>query len=98
MKKYAMLLMNPAFDTEKGHACFGVDGIEHHILTIRCEQDAVKKASELADAGFGAIEVCGAFGEELARKMYDAAGHRLTVGYVTYPRDQEEANARFWES
>lgn len=44
--------MNPAFDTEKGHACFGVDGIEHHILTIRCEQDAVKKASELADARF----------------------------------------------
>ena len=50
MKKYAILLMNPAFDTEKDHACFWADGIEHHILTIRCEQDAVKKASELADA------------------------------------------------
>lgn len=58
----------------------------------------LKKQVNWRTPGFGAIEVCGAFGEELARKMYDAAGHRLTVGYVTYPRDQEEANARFWES
>ena len=51
---------------------------------------------ELADAGFGAIEVCGAFGEELARKMYDAAGRRLTVCYVVCPPDQLEATLRFW--
>ena len=51
---------------------------------------------ELADAGFGALEVCGAFGEDLARRMYDAAGHRLTVSYVVCPPDQLDAARTFW--
>ena len=63
---------------------------------MRNPEEAVAKAVELADAGFGTIEVCGAFGEELARKMYDAAGHRLTVCYVVCPPDQLEATLKFW--
>ena len=56
----------------------------------------MKKARELADEGFGALEVCGAFGENLAREMYQAADRRLTVSYVVCPKDQEEASLQLW--
>lgn len=96
MKKYAMILLNPSFNPYEHQACWVVNEIEHQILTVRNEQEALNKAKELADIGVGAIEVCGAFGEELARKMYDAADHRLTVGYVICPHDQEKALEKFW--
>lgn len=98
MKKYAMMFMNPLFEPSKQNARLDLEQIEHHMITVRDEQEAIEKAKELADHGFGVIEVCGAFGEELARKMYEETGHRLVVGYVTYPVDQEEALERFWNS
>ena len=96
-KKCAMMIMNPLFDPARDHARLDTSRVENHILTVRTPEEAVAKAVELADAGFGAIEVCGAFGEKLAREMYDAAGHRLTVGYVVCPPDQLEATLRFWQ-
>ena len=44
------------------------------------------------------FKVCGAFGADLARRMYEAAGGRVPVGYVICPPDQQEANGRFWAS
>lgn len=98
MKKYAVIFMNPLFEPSKQNARLDLEQIEHHIITVRDEQEAIEKAKELADHGFGVIEVCGAFGEELARKMYEETGQRLVVGYVTYPVDQEEALEQFWNS
>ena len=95
-KKCAMMIMNPLFDPAKDHARLDHEKVENHILTVRTPEEAVAAARCLADEGFGAIEVCGAFGEELARRMYDAADHRLTVGYVVTPPDQLEAAKRFW--
>ena len=71
-------------------------GVDSYIITVRSPEEAVKKARELADEGFGALEVCGAFGENLAREMYQAADRRLTVSYVVCPKDQEEASLQFW--
>ena len=97
MRKYAILIMNPCHDPEKDRALLTTsDGTEAHILTVRDPEEALAKAVELADAGFGALEVCGAFGEDLARRMYDAAGHRLTVSYVVCPPDQLDAARAFW--
>ena len=95
-KKCAMMIMNPLFDPDKDFARLDHAKVENHIITVRSPEEAVAKAKALADDGFGAIEVCGALGEALARQMYDAAGHRLTVGYVVTPPDQLEAAARFW--
>lgn len=98
MKKYAMMFMNPLFEPSKQKARLDLEQVEHYIVTVRNEQEAIAKAKELANCGFGVIEVCGAFGEELARKMYEETGQRLVVGYVTYPVDQEEALEQFWNS
>ena len=95
-KKCAMMIMNPNFDPAKDHARLDHAKVENHILTVRTPEEAVAKARQLADEGFGVIEVCGAFGEALARQMYDAADHRLTVSYVVTPPDQLEATLKFW--
>ena len=40
-------------------------GVDSYIITVRSPEEAVKKARELADEGFGALEVCGAFLEKI---------------------------------
>lgn len=95
-KKYAFILMGDHFDPQRDQACFRAGGVDSYIITVRSPREAVEKARELADDGFGAVEVCGAFGEKLAGEMYEAAGRRLTVSYVVCPSGQEEANLRFW--
>ncbi|MBS5138840.1 MAG: hypothetical protein KHY90_10735, partial [Clostridium sp.] len=84
----------------------GIDmGIANAILikvnqigTLTESLEAVQMAKELAEQGFGAIEVCGAFGEELARKMYEATGNKVSVGYIVCPPDQKELSDRFWQA
>lgn len=96
VKKYAFLLMNPTFHNQDIQ--IDVEGIEHHIVTVRNEQEALEKTKVLVEEGIGVIEVCGAFGEELAKQMWQACDRRIPIGYVTYPADQEEALALFWQN
>ncbi len=62
---------------------------------------SVEQACEVALAAVDAgeadfIEVCGAFGEEGCRKVIEAVGDRVPVGYVTYlPGDSERVDALF---
>lgn len=86
VKKWAMVIMNAGYDPEKDMARLDLEQVETHILTVRNPDEAVALAKRLGEEGFGAIEVCGAFGEELAKKMYEAAGCKVPVGYVTTPR------------
>lgn len=96
MKKWAMVIMNQGYDPEKDMARLDLEQLETHILTVRNPQEAVALAKRLGEEGFGAIEVCGAFGEELAAKMYEATGCTVPVGYVTTPPDQFEKALAFW--
>ena len=70
-KKYAFLLMGKDFNPQRDHACFSAGGVDSYIITVRSPEEAVKKARELADEGFGALEVCGAFGENLVVSGFD---------------------------
>ena len=65
MKKWAMVIMNAGYDPEKDMARLDLEQVETHILTVRNPEEAVALAKRLGEEGFGAIEVCGAFGEEL---------------------------------
>ena len=96
VKKWAMVIMNAGYDPEKDMARLDLEQVETHILTVRNPDEAVALAKRLGEEGFGAIEVCGAFGEELAEKMYEAAGCKVPVGYVTTPQDQFEKALAFW--
>ena len=96
MKKWAMVIMNAGYDPEKDMARLDLEQVETHILTVRNPEEAVALAKRLGEEGFGAIEVCGAFGEELAKKMYEATGCKVPVCYVTTPQDQFEKALAFW--
>ena len=96
VKKWAMVIMNAGYDPEKDMVRLDLEQVETHILTVRNPDEAVALAKRLGEEGFGAIEVCGAFGEELAKKMYESAGCKIPVGYVTTPQDQFEKALAFW--
>lgn len=94
-KKYAMLLMNPEFDSQ--HLQLDISNVEHHIITVRSIDEAIKCVMQLADEGFGAIEVCGAFGKTYANQLYEATSKRVPIGYVIYPENQVKKLMEFWE-
>lgn len=95
-KKYAMLLMNEDFVSQDVE--LNVPGIEHHIFTVCTEKQAIELVKKLVKEDFGDIEVCGAFGEELAKRMHEATDNIVPVGYVTYPEEQKRSVQIFWES
>lgn len=95
-KKWAMVIMNQGYDPDKDSARLDLEQVDTYILTVRNPEEAVELAKRLGEEGFGTIEVCGAFGEDLARRMYEATGCRVPVGYVTTPPDQFEKALAFW--
>ena len=50
---------------------------------------ACAAARELLEQGVGCIELCGAFGPDGARRIIEATGNRIPVGYVTHLPEQE---------
>ena len=46
-------------------------------------------SQELLEQGVGCIELCGAFGPDGARRIIEATGNRIPVGYVTHLPEQE---------
>ena len=51
-------------------------------------ETAERTAAALADEGYSAIELYGAFGEDGARRIIEATGRRIAVGFVThFPED-----------
>ena len=98
MKKDGILVTAPEKSTGKEKALVLTPEGERYSEKLlyslsRMEERAAKR---LGEEGFGAIEVCGAFGEELAKKMYEATGCKVPVGYVTTPQDQFEKALAFW--
>ena len=49
----------------------------------------IAAARELLEQGVGCIELCGAFGPDGARRIIEATGNRIPVGYVTHLPEQE---------
>ena len=50
----------------------------------------------LREEGFGAVELCGAFGPERARRLSEAVDHQLAIGYVVHdPALDERFDAFF---
>ena len=69
MKKFAFILMGAGYDPEKHQCCFEKENSENHIFTVRDFEEAKAKVVELFRAGYGAIELCGAYGKEKAEHL-----------------------------
>ena len=59
------------------------------ILTLLALLTLRVSAQELLEQGVGCIELCGAFGPDGARRIIEATGNRIPVGYVTHLPEQE---------
>ena len=94
--KFAFILMGPQYDPEKHTAHFELESKHTYIYSVRNFEEAEKKAKELLREGFGAIELCGAFGPELTQKIIDATENKIAVGYVTHFPSEDEKFLKFF--
>ena len=89
--------MNENCDPEKENISFETDNEIWYIRGVRNEQEAIELAKTLYEQGVGIIEVCGAFGEELSRKMYEATNNQVPVCYIKTPEGLEKQVDEFWK-
>lgn len=85
--KFAFILMgdfNPKQDISTMHGgmiqTIGVSGLD----------EAAEIAKDLYESGVECIELCGAFGEEGAKKVIAATQNKIPIGYVTHLSEQDE--------
>ncbi len=85
--KFAFMLMGP-YDPTKDDVLFQ-DG-STRMIGVPDIGTAERIAAELRSQGYKAIELCGAFGEDGARRIIEATGHGIAIGFVThFPEDDE---------
>ena len=83
-KKFAFLLMGPHYSPEIHHTAFETEKQITCIFTVRDFEQAKQKVLELAADGFGAIELCGAFGPQTAKEYAALTGNTIAIGYVVH--------------
>ena len=88
-KKFAFLLMGNHYEPEHHQACFETEKQLTYIFTVKDFEAAKEKVGELAKQGFGAVELCGAFGEEKTRELIALTEGRIAMGFVTHFPEQD---------
>lgn len=83
---FAYLVMGP-FDSRTDRAAIH-DGMIQ-VIGVADVQDAIAVAKELQEEGISCIELCGAFGPENAKKIIDATGNTIPIGFATHLPEQE---------
>lgn len=95
-KKFAFLLMGDHYDPEIHHAAFETARQTTCIFAVKDFDGAISKVKELREAGFGAIELCGAFDPEKAGQLAELTGNQIAIGYVIHDSGMDGAFARFF--
>ena len=84
--QFAFLILGD-FDAARDRA--EICGGRARIWGVANLDEACAAAKALARQGVGCIELCGAFGGEGARRVIEATGNRLPIGYVTHFPEQD---------
>ena len=95
-KKYAFLLMGADFDVTQNQVCFETEKLISCLYTVRNPEEAKTKVTELENEGYGAIELCGAFGSELADELITLTKGKIAIGYVIHNPEQDDLFAKFF--
>ena len=96
-KKFAFLLMGAHYDPQQHSARFETEKQVTYIYTVNTMDEALEKAAAITEDGVGAIELCGAFGEGMARRIIDMTEGKIAVGFVVHLPEQDEIFARFFQ-
>lgn len=83
---FAFIIMGD-FDPRQDRAA--IHGGSARMVGVADLEQACEAARELCAAGVECVELCGAFGEEGARRVIEATGGRVPVGYVTHLPQQD---------
>ncbi len=89
--KFAFIIMGE-FDAARDMA--EIHGGKACLMGVSTIEEACTAAKQLLDKGVGCIELCGAFGPSGAKKVIEATGNSIPVGYVAHLPEQEELYAR----
>lgn len=96
MKKFAFVLMGEHYTPEQHQARFETEKQITCIFTVKNYEQAQKKLAELEQEGFGAVELCGAFGEEKTKELIALTHGKIAIGFVTHLPEQDELFVRFF--
>jgi len=96
VKKFAYILMDTHNDPASHKAEFDAKFVNISIYTVRNFEEAKKKVVNLWQEGYGAIELCGAFGRNRALELISLTKSEVAIGYVTNEPEQNDLIARFW--
>jgi hypothetical protein len=94
--KFAFLLMGPKYDKQKHNACFETENKDTYIIAVNNFEEACETVKQLVEDGFGALELCGAFGEEKTRKLIEISAGKIAIGYVTHFTSEDEKFIEFF--
>jgi len=84
--KFAFMILGP-FDMERDRAV--IKNGNAQIVGVRNLDAACEMAKRLQVEGVDCLEVCGAFGEAGTRRLVEATGGTLPIGYVTHLPEQD---------
>ena len=96
MKKFAYILMGASLDTNNHIAEFDAGFTKICIHSVRSVEEAKEKVIGLWHEGFGVIELCGAFGRDLAIELMHLTNNEVAIGYVIHEPEQDELFAQFF--
>lgn len=82
--KFAFLIMGDYGSGDRAQIANG----NAQIIGVSDIEDAENAAKELQKSGIDCIELCGAFGADGARKIMEATGNALPVGYTVHLPEQ----------
>ena len=96
MKKFAFILMGQHYDPSLHQAHFQTENQISSIFTVQDFEQAKEKVQKLWEEGYGAIEICGAFGKEKAEELTELTKHQVAIGYVVHNPELDELFAKFF--
>lgn len=85
--KFAFIIMGE-FESDRDHA--EIHGGAARIIGVKNLDEAADVARRLKNEGVDCIELCGAFSQSGARKIIEATGNEIPVGYVTHLPEQDD--------
>ena len=80
-KQYAFILMGSHYDTSSHQCKIETEENIIHFRTVCSFTEAKGLVVELQKQGIGAIELCGAFGPDRAKKLAELTNNEVAIGY-----------------
>lgn len=88
-RKFAFILMGEHYDPQVHKVDFKTAGQISSIRTVCNFDQALALMDTLRQDGYGAVEVCGAFGPDRAQKLIERSNGEIAVGFVTHFPEQD---------